>query len=38
MSQAPNKWNICDGREEEKKGWRGREEQGGANLLQGFRG
>jgi len=38
MSQTPNKWNVCDGRGEEGKGWRGREEQGGANLLQGFRG
>jgi len=29
MSQTPNKWNICDGRGEEGKGWRGSEEQGG---------
>jgi len=38
MSQTPNKWNICDGRGEEGKGWRGSEEQGGANLLHGLRG
>ena len=38
MSQTPNKWNICVGRGEEGKGWRLSEEQGGANLLHGFRG
>jgi len=38
MSQTPNMWNICNRRGEEGKGWRGSEEQGGANLLLGFRG
>jgi len=38
MPLTANKWNICEGTGEEWKGWKEREEQGGANLLHGFRG